>query len=76
MAQLADQAATAKLADTFRILEGVEPNSIQVYVDEVLVETGWSFDEELNAVVFGADAIPGEGSSIRIEYETAQSCER
>ena len=76
MAELADQAAIAKLADTFRIQEGVEPASIQVFVDEVLVESGWSFDEELNAVVFGADAIPGEGSSIRIEYETAQSCER
>ena len=75
MAQLAEQAATAKLADTFRILDGVEPNSIEVYVNDVLVETGWRFDEELNAVVFDADSIPGEGSNIRIEYETAQSCE-
>ena len=75
MAQLAEQAATAKLADTFRILDGVEPNSIQVFVNDVLVETGWRFDEELNAIVFDADSIPGEGSSIRVEYETAQSCE-
>lgn len=76
MAQLADQAATAKLADTFRIQEGVEPASIQVFVDDVLLEGGWSFDEELNAVVFDADAIPGEGTTIRVEYETAQTCEK
>lgn len=75
LAKLAEQATTAKLADTFQLEDDVNETSIEVYVDDVQVETGWSYQAEGSYLVFDADAVPGEGATIRVEYETAVSCE-
>ncbi len=55
--------------DTF-VLEGfpVVQDTIEVEVDEVAATTGWSFDEDENAVIFEEASIPDPGAWIEITY--------
>ena len=48
--------------------------SLQVYVDDVPQETGWSFDAATNELSFDADVYPGEGAEVRVDYVMAESC--
>jgi hypothetical protein len=48
--------------------------SIEVAVDGVALTEGWSYDEDLNAVVMEEDALPEFGSSVTIRYWASADC--
>ena len=62
-------------ADTFGMTLPAVGSSIEVQVGGVPVSTGWSFDDDLNAVVFLPSQVPADGSVVRVDYVVAQPCE-
>ena len=87
LSALAEAATRVKLAEFFYLAEEeVEPNSIHVYVDGEEV-FDWTFEDQdaeedgsgdnfPPLIRFDSDAVPGEGSTIRIEYASAVDCEQ
>ena len=61
-------------ADTFGLSQPAAPGSALVWVADVAVLEGWTFDESLNAIVFEPDSVPSEGSLVSTEYLLAQEC--
>jgi len=59
----------------FLLTDLARPESLRVYVDDEPAEpdADWTYDEEDNAVVFDADAVPPRGSNVRAEYVVAPS---
>ncbi len=62
------------LADTFTLTYQAIPNTIEVYINGVQVITGWSYDANLNAVVFLPNYVPDDGDVIQISYGYYGSC--
>ena len=57
-------------------LEGtVLTSSIEVYVDDYRMSSGWTFDEGFNSVIFDEGDEPNPGSEVRIEYLLGGECE-
>ena len=52
-------------------------SSIEVWVDDEGVaqddEQGWSYDDSYHVIHFNGDSVPPRGSTIRVEYDIAQS---
>ncbi len=65
---------TINLADTFALTYQAIPNTIEVYVNGVLITTGWSYDPLLNAVVFDPAYVPDDGDNVEIDYGYFGSC--
>ena len=61
-------------ADTFVLSQTAIPASVTPLVDGTPVTLGWTWNDPLNAVVFEPDAVPDDGSLIRIEYAVDQPC--
>lgn len=59
--------------DTFYLSRVPDPNSLEVYVDEVLMperhDDGWRYAPSENAIVFDGRAIPRPGMGIEVGYE-------
>ena len=62
------------LADTFTLTYQAIPNTIEVYINGVQVITGWSYDANLNAVVFLPNYVPDDGDVVNISYGYYGSC--
>jgi hypothetical protein len=53
----------------------VGPNGMDVYVDDVLQVSGWSYDRAAYAIVFDDAARPADGAVVRAEYYLGDDCE-
>ena len=58
--------------DTFELEAPPEDDSVVVLVDGVEVSEGWTYDPDLQAVVF--DELPEGGSIIEIRYVISSEC--
>ncbi|MBT3984249.1 MAG: hypothetical protein HOE90_23035, partial [Bacteriovoracaceae bacterium] len=47
-------------------------SSLEVYINDELQTSGWSFDASINAVKFDENMAPQDGDQIKVVYETAQ----
>ena len=65
---------TVNLADTFVLTYVPISNTIEVYVNGTLQTTGWSWDVNLNAVVFSPAYVPQDGEVIQILYDYYGNC--
>jgi hypothetical protein len=65
---------TVNLADTFTLTYVPITNTIEVYVDGSLQTMGWSWDANLNAVVFSPSYVPQDGAVIQILYDYYGNC--
>lgn len=61
--------------DTFELSHTAWEPSIVVTVDGSPVQTGWSYDEDTNSVVFEGDEAPTEGQVVVISYGAPVSCD-
>ena len=50
-------------------------NGFDVYVDDVLQPSGWSYDRAANAIVFDNASRPPDGAVVRAEYYVGDVCE-
>lgn len=50
----------------------IEVNSLEVIVDGVKLNAGWSFDSLSNAIVFEQSATPSPGANIVVKYKVEQ----
>jgi hypothetical protein len=53
----------------------VGPAGIDVYVDDVVQTSGWSYDRASNAIVFEDASRPPDGAVVRAEYYAGDVCE-
>ncbi len=60
--------------DRFGLSTPPDPTTIVVMVDGVIQESGWTYDEAGQAVVFDADAVPDPGAHIQVDYELLGDC--
>lgn len=58
----------------FTLTEAPLEWTLEVYVDDAVQETGWSFDAATNALSFDADIYPSTGAEIRADYVLAEVC--
>lgn len=72
MTQLA--AGTVVGSEVFTLTGTPYVPSIEVTVDEVVQTAGWTYDDDLNAVVFDDESQPARGSTVRIDYIASGSC--
>jgi len=56
------------LADTFELSQVPDPAYIQVFVNGVEVFSGWTYDANINAVVFDPADVPADGDTVDIDY--------
>ncbi len=47
----------------------VNPDKIKVYVEGQELKVGWAYSTKTNAVVFDSNAVPAEGSAVKVEYK-------
>lgn len=59
------------LVDNFALANSPYQNKIKVYVDGVLVNSGFSFDQVSRVVKFDKSNVPREGAKIEIKYQIA-----
>ncbi|MCT4641727.1 MAG: hypothetical protein N4A33_05465 [Bacteriovoracaceae bacterium] len=60
----------ANLVHSFVLTNNITlTESIKVYIDNVLVTSGWSYDSVNNAILFEASSVPGSGAQIKVEYQ-------
>lgn len=52
-----------------------EPATLEVEIDGLSQGTGWSYDAELNRVVFDLEAAPAFGSAVTLRYVAEAVCE-
>lgn len=61
------------LQDTFVLDDLPQPDTLEVYVDEVLIperaEDGWSYDASENAIIFEGYAVPRPGMAVVVYYK-------
>ncbi len=62
-------------ADTFALSAPALPESLLVSVEGLPLDSGWSFDSSLNAVVFSPEAVPANGELIEVDYSVVPECE-
>lgn len=67
--------AASGTTDTFKLSAWPETDTITVTVDDT-VRSNWSYDVDLNAVVFDRTAIPDPGAHIVIDYDLLADCEQ
>lgn len=60
--------------DRFGLSTPPDPTTIVVYVDNVPVTSGWTYDEAGQAVVFDADHLPEPGTHIVVDYSIPLDC--
>jgi hypothetical protein len=67
--------SAAGLPDTFELQAVPQPDSLQVWVDDVAIHArdidGYTYDSVLNAIVFHGRVIPRPGMEIGVTYELA-----
>jgi hypothetical protein len=61
--------------ETFVLTDNPAPWSIEVRIDGVQVFDGWTYDEKTKEIVFDAATYPERGSTLRIDYLMAVSCD-
>jgi len=61
--------------ETFVLTGNPAPWSIEVRIDGVELFEGWTYDEKTKQVVFDAATYPERGSTLRIDYLMAVSCD-
>jgi hypothetical protein len=66
--------ADVELRDTFELSEDAIAASISVAVNGKALTSGWTYDEEANAVRFTVAVVPEEGAKIAITYDVAGGC--
>jgi len=64
---LADASLVAN--DSFDLSLDPYPQSIEVFVDSVMVISGWQYDPITNTVIFDQASLPTPGALVEIEYE-------
>ena len=57
------------LLDSFALNESPYNNAIEVYIDNVKTEKGYTFSIEQRSVKFDANSLPKEGAKIEIRYK-------
>lgn len=62
-------AQIVKLIDSFALSESPANNTVQVYVNNIEVKSGWSYDLTNHSVKFDTNAVPSEGTKIEIRYK-------
>lgn len=72
MQQLAS--ATMDGADFFPLTGSPLVSTITVSVDDIPTGDGWTYDADLNAIVFSDDAYPAEGTIIEVYYLKSDGC--
>jgi len=66
---------SVSLSDSFGLMEpNPIPNTIVVYLDGVIVNTGWVYDAFNNAIIFDVDHIPPDQTQVDIEYAIYGDC--
>jgi hypothetical protein len=61
--------------EIFELTGNPAPWSIEVRIDGVELFEGWTYDEKTKQVVFDAATYPERGSTLRIDYLMAVSCD-
>ena len=46
-----------------------DSSQIRVVIDDVNVESGWSYSSQANSIVFDENAVPREGAEIKVIYD-------
>ncbi|MGZ3788759.1 MAG: vWA domain-containing protein [Bacteriovorax sp.] len=57
------------LIDRFALAESPYDNNITVLVNNVQVNSGWSFDAATHSLKFNAGSVPAEGAKIEVRYK-------
>jgi hypothetical protein len=57
------------LVDRFALNEAPFENKIEVFVNQLKVETGYTFDAAQRTVKFNEGSIPAEGSKVEVRYK-------
>ncbi len=60
--------------DRFGLSSPPDPTTLKVTVDNVALTSGWTYDAAGQAVVFDAEAVPGPGAHIVVEYTLLADC--
>ncbi len=67
--------ASSALLDSFTLTTEPVPETITVRVDGVTHTLGWSYDADINSVIFDTDHIPEGGATVEIAYALKGDCE-
>jgi len=65
---------SVSLSDTFPLTYQAIPNTITVYVNGIQVTNGWTYDSNINSVVFDPNYVPNNGDTVDIDYAYYGSC--
>lgn len=60
--------------DRFGLSTPPDPSTIVVYVDNVALTSGWTYDEAGQAIVFDAATLPEPGAHIVVDYAIPTDC--
>ena len=66
---------SVSINDSFELSQPAVPGTIEVTVDGISVNTGWTYDASSNSVVFDTDFIPAGGSQVEVFYQLLPDCE-
>ena len=61
------------LIDNFALASAPFENKIQVYVDGILMNSGFSFDASSRVLKFNTNNVPKDGAKIVVKYQVAQT---
>lgn len=75
LSKLADLAVSVVLPDTFVLEDEPQADTLQVFVDSEEVTEGWTYDAAQNAIVFDAEHVPAEGTTIQARYASGILCD-
>lgn len=67
-------ASVGESTDTFELSGDADPWSVRVHLDRVETSHGWTFDEDLDVVVFDEANIPVGGTEVLIDYTVGDTC--
>lgn len=67
-------AAATVRRDTFPLAHPADPALLEVRRNGTPLDTGWTYQPTLQAVVFGAGTVPVEGDHIEVRYREALAC--
>jgi hypothetical protein len=69
------QLASASISiDTFELSQEAAESTIEVYVNGSKRNSGWSYDQNTNEVIFSSN-IPSEGDTVEITYNPLVNCD-
>ena len=57
------------LLNSFALSEAPYQNLVEVYVNSVKVQSGWTFDSTQRTVKFDAASVPSEGAKVEVRYK-------